>query len=136
MNHMPMRLRAELERDPFMSLCIHRHYNYKVIACSGGVPEWHHVWRYAGRQIQERFAVVPVCCELHRNEQRDRDFIRWVSLNKASEEELARYPRIDWAVIRANLDETFGHLRMRRKTGIRRSIPLHDSKIDMVLFSA
>ena len=90
MNNIPKKLRADLAVDPSMRRCILDDED-----CIGRV-QFHHVWTYAGKQIQERFAIVPLCAMHHENEVHFRDQIRALSLARATEAELARYPKVDW----------------------------------------
>ena len=51
MRTIPEKLRQQIAADPFMATCIH----------SGEPnPTWEHAWTYAGRHINERWAIVPV----------------------------------------------------------------------------
>lgn len=73
--------------------------------CSGRV-EWHHVWIYAGNQIQEPWAILAGCHHHHEQVKKDRAIkaaFEAASLSLATPEDLARYPRKDWAQIRKSL---------------------------------
>ncbi len=61
--------------------------------CDGKI-EWHHCWIYRGRQISERFAILPVCHKHHMNN--PKEVLEYISLLRATEEELSRYPKYDW----------------------------------------
>lgn len=87
MRSIPKKLRDELSEDPFMSRCVY--------GCAGK-PEWEHVWIYQGRQINERFSLIPVCTYHHRGAGLDKRYNEYVSLQRATPEELAKYPRVNW----------------------------------------
>ena len=94
----PIKLRGQLADDPFIQKCCI--FN---LDCRGGVT-WHHPWIYAGRQIQEAFAILPAC-EYHHDKQRgfnDKEFKR-ISLQRATDEDLAKYPRKDWDLLKSYL---------------------------------
>lgn len=95
MHPIPPRLRERLAGLPRMKRC--------AVAgifdeCDGRI-EWHHVWTYAGRQIQDEWAIVGGCHKHHEAVKQDfrvqREFER-VSLQLAGEKMLAKYPRKNW----------------------------------------
>ena len=61
-----------------------------------------HVWIYAGRQIDEHWAILWTCAFHHDVDQfqgggnLDRDLSKYVSLKKATTQDLAKYPKKDW----------------------------------------
>lgn len=66
--------------------------------CWGGI-QWHHVWIYAGRQINEPWAILGGCEGHHKRVDGDmavRDAFRKKSLQRATLEDLSKYPRFDW----------------------------------------
>ncbi len=90
-----------LEQDPFMTTC------FCVLPPEGedtevrhsGRVEWDHRFFYAGRQIDERFAIIGRCVLHHRGSTisaRDNRLGEFLCLLRATPEELARYPKIDW----------------------------------------
>ncbi len=93
------RVRNILQADPFMTRCSH---NIRKLAqrCDGRI-EWEHVWLYAGRQIDEAWAIIPLCTYHHRGKGLDKNFNRFVSLLRVTtddaKEMLRLYPRTDWA---------------------------------------
>ena len=88
MRPIPVALRKRLSEDPFMKRCI-REGN-----CSGRIT-WEHAFMYQNRQINEAFAIVPLC-EKHHFHDLDKDYGRYIGLLRATPEELARYPKVDW----------------------------------------
>jgi hypothetical protein len=52
---------------------------------------------YAGRQVQEKWAIVPLCWHHHLGPGLDKKANRLIALARATEEDLAKYPRADWA---------------------------------------
>lgn len=89
-----------------MSTCI-----YDNSDCSGRV-EWDHVWIYAGRQINEWFAILPTCYYHHRGGGLDRNYSQYVSLNRLDDMQLwmvqEKYPHADWFKLKKKLDKKFG----------------------------
>lgn len=103
MRKIPLALRADMERDPF----------YKRCAISGkpiGMVkiEWHHNLIYAGRQVNEKWCIIPLSKEIHDNIVRYKEEVDWIMLNRASDEELMRYSRAELITKRERLNKKFG----------------------------
>lgn len=101
MRPIPTKLRDEMTDDKFYKYCCLAGIEY----CAGRV-QWHHVWIYAGTQINEKWAIVPACERHHDQVQNEptikREFER-ISLMRATDEDLKKYPRKDWDRIKRNL---------------------------------
>ena len=94
----PNKVRVRLANDPFMKFCIKAGSG----ECRGAV-QWHHAWEYAGRQIQEWWAIVPLCHYHHKPGVLDNDYAQFIGLRRATYEELKKYHRIDWQQLRIYL---------------------------------
>lgn len=95
------KVKKELEGDPRMKLCVVRHSTL-LEACEGRV-EWDHIWIYAGKQIDEPWAIVGVCKKHHREKDGNpyiKRLVESASLRLATEEDLAKYPRKNWSQIK------------------------------------
>lgn len=72
-----------MAKDPWYTRC-----------CRCGDPrgiEWHHVIIFQGRQLQERWCIVPACNDCHRQVKESKEvkeFFEWVAFNRATTEEL------------------------------------------------
>ncbi len=84
----PIKLRKILEADPFMRQCIHE-------GCENS-PEYEHCFIYAGKQIQRAWAIVPCCTYHHRGQGLDKNFNKYCALIRATDEDLAEFPRADF----------------------------------------
>lgn len=101
MRPIPTRMRQELENLPRMKRCTLWPVQDLYGACSGRLrnPEWHHVWIYAGTQINELWAILAGCTYHHEMTKSDpavKDAFESASLMLASVDDLAKYPRKDW----------------------------------------
>lgn len=113
MTPIPPRLRKDLANDPFYKHCALADYH----ECGGRVT-WEHALIFAGRQIQRRYAIVPVCeagqevgayQDAHTM---DKQMNIWVALNRATDEELTAISRaIDYRAKRARLNAIYGWYR-------------------------
>jgi len=90
MHPIPLKLRSEMSEDPYYSMCARSGPN-----CKGRIT-WEHCWTYAGRQIQEKWAIIPLCEWHHLGGGMDKFVNQYISLCRATPEELKKYPRVDW----------------------------------------
>lgn len=95
-------MRQELGALPRMTRCTLWPVQDLYGACQGRIrnPEWHHVWTYAGQQINELWAILAGCTYHHDLVKQDpavKAAFETASLVLATEEDLAKYPRKDWA---------------------------------------
>lgn len=99
-----------MERDPFYRRCCLTHggrvtpnvFDQERI-------EWHHNLIYAGKQVQKKWAILPIVKRLHDKmvgEVKER--CDWIMLNRATDEELAEFPRADLITKRDRLNDKFG----------------------------
>ncbi len=94
-------MRERIAADPFMRACIHGGAD-----CDRRIT-WEHAFTYAGRQINEPWAIVPCCWYHHLGAGMDKRFNQYVALSRATDVDLAKYPRTDWARLRAFLGSLF-----------------------------
>lgn len=62
MRPIPTKLRNEIAQDPSYKRCALSGYS----GCSGRI-EWHHHIIYAGKQLNEKWAIIGLCKGHHRN---------------------------------------------------------------------
>lgn len=87
-------MRQELAKDPEyrQGFCLYHNRVHQ-----GRPTQWHHNLIFAGRQVNERFAIMQICTEIH-----DKMFMKqvkercdWIMLNRASDEELRYFSKAD-----------------------------------------
>lgn len=93
----PKKLREEMAIDPRRLLC-----SFKGILgheCGGRITREHAMY-YAGKKIQERWAIIFLCAKGHGvDEYQDhpgqvsKEMRQWVALNQATLADFARFPR-------------------------------------------
>ena len=98
----PTKIRKQLEEDLFMNVCIHNNH-----LCSKRI-EWEHAFTYAGKQVNEVWAIVPVCTYHHRGVGLDKDYNRYHALLRASAEDLKKYPKVDFMQQKKYLTKKYG----------------------------
>lgn len=101
MNNIPTKLRALLADDPYMKVCA-RADEY----CSGRIT-WEHALYYGGKQIQERWAIIPLCVYHHLGPGLHKEINQAIALANATDEDLAAYPRTDWKQLKKYLHNKY-----------------------------
>ncbi len=107
MNHIPKHLNDEMNEDPFYKLCcFHRIDHGPTVRI-----ERHHNLIFAGKQVQEKWAILPICQAVHEkaNEKHIRERLDWIMLNRAPEERLRYYGKvINFFFRKGQLNTQFG----------------------------
>lgn len=102
----PKEIRDKLSKDPFMKTCCLRD---KMFLCFGRV-EWHHNLRYSGKRQNEWWSLLPLCHDHHAvaDNKQVKEYLDWVMLNRAPDDDLNKYPKIDWIQRALYLSEKYG----------------------------
>jgi hypothetical protein len=100
MRPIPPKLRAQIDADQYFKVCARQNFY-----CEGRITI-EHAWIYAGKQINELWAFVPLCWYHHLGPGLDKEENQRLSLMWATDEDLAKYPRKDWAQIKRYLFNT------------------------------
>lgn len=90
MNNIPPKLKKKMSEDPYYLVCARVNSD-----CEGRIT-WEHAWIYASRQIQEPWAIIPLCVRHHLGDLLDKKENQRISLCRATDEDLAKYPKKDW----------------------------------------
>lgn len=115
MNSIPKALREEMATDPFYHRCA-RKDALGDHDCVGDpirqrVVEWEHALTAKGKQLQKRYAIVPICWWAHRGPGMNKEINIWIALNRASDTELAELSSLggrDYFRYRAYLNAIYG----------------------------
>lgn len=90
MRTIPLKLRQQLASDPFYKKCARADE-----WCSGRIT-WEHAFRYAGKQINALWAIIPLCWFHHMGKGLNKRINQLIALRRATQEDLALYPKKDW----------------------------------------
>lgn len=104
MRKIPAGLRSEMERDPFYKRCA-------ITGKPAGMVriEWHHNLIFAGRQVNEKWCIIPLSKEIHDSIVQHKDRVDWIMLNRATDDDLRRYSKaVDLISKRDALNKQFG----------------------------
>ena len=87
----PKKVLAEILADPFYLVCA------RIMdgGCSGRIT-FEHAFIYAGQQIQEVWAIIPLCWWHHLGAGLDKRKNQLISLLRATAADLAKYPNKNW----------------------------------------
>lgn len=109
MRAISQRVRRIIDSDEFYRICS----RWADGNCSQCVT-MEHTLIYAGSQIDEHWAIIPLC-EYHHGvgNYQDRGDLQkeknvWIALNRATDEELLKYPKRDFLKEKSNLNKKYG----------------------------
>lgn len=97
MNNMPKKLRDQLAKDPEYKVCARLGSDWREGQCEGRIT-FEHALTYAGKQIQERFAIIPLCVFHHLGKGLNKRWNIRYAMWRASPEDRAKYPRLNWTL--------------------------------------
>lgn len=110
MNNIPAKLKKQFLADPEYKVCALKDYH----ECGGRITLEHAII-VAGRQMQARWAIVPICARGHEVDgyqdahTMDKDMNKWVALNRATDDELRAISRaVNYIRERARLNSIYG----------------------------
>lgn len=104
----PTKLLNEILNDDYYKKCC----RHKEGTCKGRIT-FEHAFIYAGKQIQEKWAILPLCAYHHEvDEYQDgggleKNLNHYLSLQRAREEDLEKYPRKNWSQIKTFLHDKY-----------------------------
>lgn len=109
MRKIPPKLKNEILADPYYKTCAR-----KSPDCDGRIT-WEHAIIYAGRQLNEKWAIVPLCAYHHSVDYHqdgpglNKEMNVWIALNQATDLELSMASKvIPYIKERARLNQIYG----------------------------
>jgi hypothetical protein len=77
-----------MERDYFYQKCAVTQKPRTLVKV-----EWHHNLIFAGRQVNEKFCIIPLSEEIHdrARDSKVKEFLNWIQACRATAEELERF---------------------------------------------
>lgn len=102
MTPIPPDVREAMASDPYYKRCAR-----KDGECDGRIT-WEHCFIYGGRQIQEVWAIIPLCVYHHLGAGLVKELNWWIALNRADADDLrTRYPKKDWQQLYSYLESKY-----------------------------
>lgn len=102
-------IRRVIDTDPYYKRCA----RWRDGGCSYHIT-MEHALIYAGRQVNEVWAIIPLCTYHHAvNEYQDGGDLQkrknvWIALNRASDQDLDKYSRANYKTEREKLNLIYG----------------------------
>lgn len=90
MRPIPQKLRKEMSDDPYYEQCVLTNHG-----CVGRI-EWHHAVIFGGRQLNEKWAIVPLCQWHHKNVENKeiKAKVMHIVVNRATDDEIKRVSKV------------------------------------------
>jgi len=88
MRPIPQQLKDEMSADPYYKKCCLS----PSLVCEGKI-QFHHNLIFAGRQVNEKFCILPICEFHHHNVEKFKELLTTIMLNRATDEELKRFSK-------------------------------------------
>lgn len=113
MRPIPPKLREEMAAKPEYKTCL-RYTALKDHICeadplNGKLIDWEHAIIFAGKQVNEVWAIIPICWYTHRGPGLKKEINIWLALNRASDEELIAISKAtDYIRERERLNKIYG----------------------------
>lgn len=87
-----------MENDPFYSRCC-------ITGSTSEKIDWHHNLIFAGKQVNEKFCILPLAHSIHRDIVKYKKQCDEIMLRRATYEELARYSKaINYVQMKRDLE--------------------------------
>lgn len=93
MSPIPARIKAQILDDPFYERC-----SRSSPECSGRIT-WEHAFTYAGKQVQEAWAIIPLCWHHHLGSGLVKRENQRIAASRASDADRAKYPKLSWHLL-------------------------------------
>lgn len=107
MRRVSKKVKDKIEKEGWNNICLLFEEGFGK--CDHGIV-WHHAWLYAGKQIDEAWAIVGLCPKHHEtvhSNLKAKEIVHLKSLKRATKEDLEEYPRKDWAQIKNYLTQKY-----------------------------
>lgn len=104
MRKIPRKLQEDMASDPYYSKCCITGLSKNAVKI-----DWHHNLIYAGRQVNEKWCILPLADFVHQHIVDYKRKCDWIMLNRATNEELEKYSKaIDFKKERDRLNKIYG----------------------------
>lgn len=99
MRPIPLSIRGKINADPYYKKCARQGGD-----CEGRIT-MEHAFIYAGKQINELWAIIPLCVFHHLGRGLDKEENQRIALARATPEDLDKYSRKDWEQLQKYLED-------------------------------
>ena|SRR3990167_1382995 len=102
MNNTPQKLKKHWQENPAI-----RCERWQEGNCSGRLTK-EHCFIYAGKQIQEDWAIIDLCWFHHLGEGMNKQINEFISIMRATPKDFEKFPRKDWLQRKKYLVKKYG----------------------------
>ena len=109
MRKISKKIKDTINTDPFYETCA----RLSEGDCKGRIT-MEHALIYAGRQIDEVFAIIPICAFHHEVDQyaggggMNKKKHEWIAISRMTQDDRIKYSRMDWEKALQLLENNFG----------------------------
>ncbi|MCL5666990.1 MAG: hypothetical protein M1383_04445 [Patescibacteria group bacterium] len=97
--------------DPYYHTCARQAVFHDHVCqadpATGKLIEWEHAFIYGGQQVNEKWAIIPLCWYVHRGPGLDKNINRLLALRRATADDLQKYPRSNWMQQKLYLEKQY-----------------------------
>lgn len=105
MRKIPDKLKREILSDKYYERCC---------LCGGQDVQWHHNLIFQGRQVNEKFCILPACVQCHHDVNTHKEKFDWIMWNRATEEQINFYSKAEnYQQTKERLNNKYGNYRPR-----------------------
>lgn len=108
MRPLSAKVKKVIDTDPYYRVCARRSSE-----CDGRLT-MEHALLYAGRQVDEAWAIVPLCWHHHLGPGLNKRINKLLAFRRATERDFKKYSKAGWKVEAAWLEHSIGHLAKRQ----------------------
>ncbi len=113
MNNIPKTLREDMALDPYYKMCARNallgDHICRPDPLTDKLIDWEHALIYGGKQIQKKWAIVPICWWAHRGPGLVKEINVWIALNRATYADLYSISKaVDYIKMRDYLNNKYG----------------------------
>ena len=122
MRKIPSKLRENMANDNWYTKCVLSRQNdhiFDLTGSCGGCITWEHSIIYQGRQLNEKWAIIPLCEKHHGvNNYQDAGAINkevsvWCAINRATDMELRMVSKaINYQELKKRLNKKYGEFQL------------------------
>src|SRR5574343_1267279 len=102
MRPIPQTLKNNMANDPYyQKCCITGRRNEKI--------DWHHNLIFGGKQVNEKFCILPLAKSIHDNIVKYKEICDWIMLNRATDDDILKYSKaVDYKQVKERLNKKYG----------------------------
>ena len=111
-----------MSEDPYYQKCARKEllndHECEPDPLTGKLIEWEHTHYWQGKQLQEKWAIIPICWLVHRGGELNKEINEWIALNRATDDELEKISKVvDYQRLKVYLNKKYETTRKEKRNG-------------------